>query len=373
MKIGIVGYQGSGKSTLFHWLTGVAPDPALAHAAQSAMTQVPEPRVDGLCEIYKPKKITLASLELVDTPGLSRDHAGSAAKLALIRESGCLIVVIPSFSGVNPLAELRNFEDDLLIADLDLVSNRIERLREAVKKPRPNRDEQLAELAALEPLHAALDGGQALRELELTPEQSRAIRSFQLFTEKPRLILLNTSDDGQQVPAEVADNLPPKSEVRAASLTLQLELAQMDPAERADFCREMEVAEVDRAELLRTDHARLGADAVLHRGREGGPHLDDPPGLHRRGGGGRNPHRPGQGLHPRRHDELRRPAPPRQRARGESRQPDAAGAARLRDPGRRHPRNPPQLTSFGRAVFRPLAVYWVDASPLPSSPARPTR
>jgi hypothetical protein len=252
MKIGIVGYQGSGKSTLFQWLTGIAPDPALAHAAQSAMTPVPEPRIDRLCGIYKPKKVTLAALELVDTPGLSRDHAGSAAKLALIRESGCLIVVIPSFRGVSPLAELRTFEDDLLIADLDLVTNRIERLREAVKKPRPNRDEQFAELAALEPLHAALDEGKALRELELTPEQSRAIRSFQLFTEKPRLILLNTSDDAQQTPAEVAGNLPPRSTVRAASLTLQLELAQMDPVERADFCREMEVAEVDRGELLRT-------------------------------------------------------------------------------------------------------------------------
>src|SRR3954462_7788786 len=86
MKIGIVGYQGSGKSTLFEWLTGVRPDPALAHASQSAMAPVPEPRVEKLCAVYKPKKVTLAAIELVDTAGLSRTHEGNAMRLAQIRE-----------------------------------------------------------------------------------------------------------------------------------------------------------------------------------------------------------------------------------------------------------------------------------------------
>ena len=87
MKIGLVGYQRSGKSTLFHWLTGVAPDPAKARDSQTAMAPIPEPRVAELCEIYVPKKITQASLEIVDTPGLERSHEGSAARLAAIREA----------------------------------------------------------------------------------------------------------------------------------------------------------------------------------------------------------------------------------------------------------------------------------------------
>ena len=78
MKIGIVGYQGSGKSTLFHWLTGAEPDPALSHKTQSAMATVPDERVQPLVDIYRPKKITLASIDLVDTPGLSRSHEDSA-------------------------------------------------------------------------------------------------------------------------------------------------------------------------------------------------------------------------------------------------------------------------------------------------------
>ena len=103
MKIGLVGYQGSGKSTLFEWLTGVKPDPALSHTAQSAMAAIPESRVPDLCNIYKPKKVTLASIELMDTPGLSRSHEGNAARLALIRESTAWCWLWPPTTAPTPL------------------------------------------------------------------------------------------------------------------------------------------------------------------------------------------------------------------------------------------------------------------------------
>src|SRR3954469_8419567 len=125
MKIGIVGYQGSGKSTLFEWLTGVAAVPAQAHTGQSAMAAVPEPRIAALCEIYHPKKVTQASLELVDTPGLSRTHEGNAARLGLIREAGCLVLVVAGFSGSKPLVDMASFQEDVLLADLEIVSGRV--------------------------------------------------------------------------------------------------------------------------------------------------------------------------------------------------------------------------------------------------------
>src|SRR5947209_2833654 len=130
MKIGIVGYQGSGKSTLSHWLTDVAPDPSLAHTSQSAMATIPHAHDTQLCEIYKQKKITQAALEIVDTPGLSRTHEGSAQKLAVLREAGALVVVVAAFGGNNPAGDLQNFDDDLLIADLDILSGRVERLND---------------------------------------------------------------------------------------------------------------------------------------------------------------------------------------------------------------------------------------------------
>ena len=102
MKIGLVGYQGSGKSTLFHWLTGVAPDPAMAHTGQSAMAPIPDARFEPLVKIYHPKKVTHAAIELVDTPGLSRTHEGNATRMAMIREAGCLVFVVAAFDNTNP-------------------------------------------------------------------------------------------------------------------------------------------------------------------------------------------------------------------------------------------------------------------------------
>ena len=251
MKIGIVGYQGAGKSSLFQWLTDETPDPALAHKTQSAMAVVPEPRVADLCAIYQPKKITLASLEIVDTPGLSRTHEGSAAKLAMIREAGCLMIVAAAFDGSDPASDLNNFEDDLLIADLDIIGGRIERVKEAVKKPRPNRAELQAELEVLLPLHEALEQGKASHQLDLSPEQKQITRSFRLFCEKPRLIVLNTAEEEDQ-PERFSSAVNQDTPRFAFSLRLELELAGMSDTEREEFCREMEVKTFDRDQVIRT-------------------------------------------------------------------------------------------------------------------------
>jgi ribosome-binding ATPase YchF (GTP1/OBG family) len=251
MKIGLVGYQGCGKSTLFEWLTGVRPDPALGHTGQSAMAVVPEPRVAPLTAIYKPKKVTLAGLELVDTPGLTRSHEGNAARLSLIREAGSLVLVVAAYDGTDWRKDLSRFDEDFLLADLEIVSGRIERLRDSVKKPRPNRDQELAELAALEPLAATLEAGRRLGEAGLTDEQLKATRSFRLLTEKPRLVLVNVADDEADL-ARFAAQAPAGERVVAAPLGLELELERMAPSDRASFVQEMGLSPLDRDDLLRT-------------------------------------------------------------------------------------------------------------------------
>lgn len=251
MKIGIVGYSGSGKSSLFHWLTGVAPDPAQAHTGQSAMATVPDDRVQPLCDIYQPKKVTRAALELFDTPGLSRTHEGNAARLGLIREVGCLVLVVAGYAGSDPVTDLASFEEDLLLADLEIVNGRVERLRESVKKPRPNRDQELAELAALEPLLETLESGKALRETAMSDEQLRATRSFRLLTEKPKLIVVNAADDEDQ-PQRYTERIGGDQPVAVVRVGLELELEKMEPEDRAEFEGELGLTGSRRDELLRT-------------------------------------------------------------------------------------------------------------------------
>lgn len=259
MKIGLVGYQGSGKSTLFSWLTGVPADPAMAHSTQSAMAPVPDARIEALEAIYHPKKVTIAALELVDTPGLNRAHEGNAARLALIREVGCLVLVVPAFAGFDPVADLASAEEDLLLADIEIVSGRIDRLRESVKKPRPTRDQELAELAALEPLLAAMEVGRALRELEMNDAERRAIRSFRLFSEKPKLVVVNLADD-EDDPDRWTRRLPEGTPAVALRLGLEMELSKLSAQEQDEMRRELGIEPVSRADVLK---AMLDASGQL--------------------------------------------------------------------------------------------------------------
>ena len=253
MKIGLVGYKGSGKSLLFQWITGIAPDPALSHSLQSATAAIPEARFDALTKIYNPKKITYASLEIVDTPGLARDQHGNPARLAQLREADALVWVIPVFDGSDPDKEIAAFKDDAVIADLEIVLNRIEKVTEQNKRPVPKaeHDKFEFELSVLELLQAGLESGHPLPEEQLTLEQQRVVRGFRLLSGKPKMMVINTPDDEtdlEQYKKYAKDNTP----IVAISVALEAELAQMLPEERSAFLEEMQLPASDKAAVLHT-------------------------------------------------------------------------------------------------------------------------
>lgn len=252
MKIGLVGYQGSGKSSLFHWLTCVEPDPAASHTGQTAMCSVPEPRVDQLCEIYSPKKVTLASLEIVDTPGLSRSHEGNAQRLATIREAECMILVIGAYDGTAPEDDIRSFEEDLMIADMEIVTGRVGRIEDQLKRPIPKADREKLEfeLETLQMVLKALEAGEPIREDELTEEQQKATRTFRLLSEKPRMVVVNTADD-EEDPKRFESLATERTAVMAVSIGLELELSKMSAEERTEFLEEMGLTSSDRDALVR--------------------------------------------------------------------------------------------------------------------------
>src|SRR5579872_3075625 len=251
MKIGLVGYQGSGKSSIFELLTGTKPDPSKSHVGQLGMATLPDRRFDGLVKLYNPKKITPAKIELFDTPGLSRDHGESNnQKISVVREASALVHVIGAYAGGDPLADARTFEDDLMLADLQVLQNRIERLELSVKKNRPDREESAEELLLVKPIQELLQSSKLLRHVEFTLDQEKVTKSFSLLTRKPQLILLNTAD--ATVNESVVRQLTESGyRVVAAPLGLELEVQALDESERAAFAADFGLKEPSRDRVLR--------------------------------------------------------------------------------------------------------------------------
>src|SRR5579884_682868 len=103
MKVGIAGFAGCGKSTVFQWLTGVQPDPAAIQRGQIGMAKIPDERLDWLSAHFHPKKTTPATIEFLDTPGLlPTERKDNPRRLGILREAGGLLIVLSAFGGTSP-------------------------------------------------------------------------------------------------------------------------------------------------------------------------------------------------------------------------------------------------------------------------------
>jgi len=229
MRVGIVGFAGGGKSTLFQLLTGTRPDPGKIHSGQVGVATLSDPRLSFLAELHKPKKVTPASVEFLDTPGLlTGSHADNPQRLALIREGDALLIVLNGFAGGDPGAQLAAFRDELLFADLEVVTSRALRLEASLKKPRPDREQSAKELEIVKLVQATLDQGKTVAALGLSAEDKKHLRSFGLLTDKPQVAVLNTIQ-GQDVPDSLRALAP---EALAIDAKLELELSQLEPGTR---------------------------------------------------------------------------------------------------------------------------------------------
>ncbi len=250
MKIGLVGYQGSGKSTLFQLLTGVEPDVSKAHTGQVAITTVVDERFEKLVEMYQPKKESPARIEIFDTPGLNKSEQQlNPQRLGVIRDSGGLVQVVGCFMGVDPIEEVRQFEEDMVLADMQVVNNRMDRLEKDVTKPRPEQEQLKLEFETLKPIQAALNDGQSLAEMEFTDDQAKYTKSFALLTRKKRLVVCNSADSDfdERILNQLAESGVP---ALAAPIGLELEVAQLPEEDQVEFAEEMGLKEPCREKLM---------------------------------------------------------------------------------------------------------------------------
>ena len=140
MKMGLVGFAGSGKSTVFEWLTGEKPDPSKVQQGQTAMADVPDERLAKIAAIIKPKKTTYTKVAVLDTPGLTAggDQKDNARRLGVIREANGMVVVLDGYTRTDFAASSSKFRDECLFADMEIVGNRISKL-ESTRRRRSRR------------------------------------------------------------------------------------------------------------------------------------------------------------------------------------------------------------------------------------------
>jgi hypothetical protein len=200
MKVGLVGFSGSGKTTVFNALTGLTAETgfgATRGKTNLGAVKVPDERVLALAGLYKPKKTTFAEISFCDVAAAAAGSQGQSldeATLRAMREVDALCQVVRGFPGAagepaEPLTEAKNLEDEMNLADLILIEKRLERIRKEKGKD--------TEIQLLERVKAGLEAGTPLRSLEgVGAEEWVSLSGYRFLTQKPLLVVLNGGSCG---------------------------------------------------------------------------------------------------------------------------------------------------------------------------------
>lgn len=260
MKIGLVGFAGSGKTTVFNTMTGLDVRVGFGGELRLGTVRVPDERIDALSAIFSPKKTTYAEMIFCDIPGeRGADKKGlSTAALQQIRDQDALCLVLRDFA--NPAVEgdtdaasdLEAFHVECVLADLDLIERRLERVR----KDNAPKQEQ----AAFEKMKDALEEGRPLRSMSASELDRGLLRGYEFLTDRPLLVALNRNE--ARVAEPMRDELDARiGALQAAGLVLsasvEADIAGLKPEDRAAFLEDLGLSESALARFIRTAYGLL--------------------------------------------------------------------------------------------------------------------
>jgi len=281
MRTGIIGLPGVGKTSLFKILTHAHLDAKAAHQdLHVGVARVPDARLVPLAALYKPKKITYASIEYVDVAGLARDKARDSALLVEMRQVDALVHVVRLFDNpANPhppgsldaVRDFDNIEVELMLHDLEQILRRLERLEKDLKKKREAHLEK--EQALLFRCKVSLEAENPLRALELTAEEAKLISGYMFLSRKPMLCAVNLNDaEAPQVSTAVERHglsaIAAKPQVAVVPFCGQIEaeLADLYEVEEAELMASYGLAESGRDRLIHASYGLLGLMSFLTAG-----------------------------------------------------------------------------------------------------------
>jgi len=278
LRAALVGLPSSGKTTLFQLMTSAKDAPKGKGDVAIGISKVPDARLDKLTAMYNPRKRVPATVEFTDIVAAARAGGGAQAlvDVAGYKNADALVHVVRAFrdasvphpaGGVDPSRDAQAMEDELILADLGVVERRLERIDRDLKKSRTADLEKERDL--VERCTAALEGGKPLRALELTGDDLKRLRGFQLLSAKPLLLVINLDEsDLGDVGASVqrAAQRTGLTDFLAHAATgavavcnrIELEIAQLEGADAAAFLSDLGLTESGLDRVIRATYELLG-------------------------------------------------------------------------------------------------------------------
>ena len=279
MQLGIIGLPQSGKTTVYKALTGadIPTEISAGHLeVHTSVVDVPDPRVEKLCEIYKPKKIVRAKVTYADIAGLdgSAGRAGLPGVMInqLAQMDGFLHGVrqfenasVPHVAGdIEPVRDIQTMDIEFILNDLVMIERRLQKLREEHRRgvSRP-RDVIQTEIDLFERLEVMLNEEKPLRYYTFTSEEEKIVSSFGFLSRKPQIIVFNQSED--QSPIEYTSPHP-HTTVVSLPAKLEMDIMALEPEDVEIFMEEYGVGELGMSRLIKVSYDLLNVHSFFTAG-----------------------------------------------------------------------------------------------------------
>ena len=276
MKVALVGLLQSGKSTILASLCGKAIPAIGSTSIEEAIVPVPDERIDWLADYYKPKKITHATIDCLDLPGFNftDEHGRAAARrlISHIRTVELLVLVVRAFEDtsvppyratVDPARDLAELKTELLLADLELITTRIEKLEKQVHKPAKAQAQDKAELALQKKLAETIESEKPINSVIETDAEREMIKSLGFLTLKPIVVAVNVGEDQLDRKFDFTARLGDSAAVITICAKLEYELSQLDAESKAEFMVDLGITESAASKFVQSCYSSLGLISFL--------------------------------------------------------------------------------------------------------------
>ena len=278
MDLGIIGFQRSGKTTVFNAVTrGHAETGSYGAGVQPniGVVKVPDQRLDDLAKLFDPKKLTHADIRYIDFPGsaFGEGQGPSAQFLAQLARCDALIHVVRAFAdetvphpsgSVDAARDAAAMELELEFADAAFIEKRLERIEASMRAVKAGeRDAAEREVALLQRLKQGLEEERPLRAQEMSEEEAKSLVNYQFLTDKPLLVVVNIDEGDVARAAEIETQFrerlaAPHTEVAAISGKIEQELAQMTDEDAVEFRADLGIKESGLDRMIRLSYLLTG-------------------------------------------------------------------------------------------------------------------